>query len=193
MKKLLSCFAVLLILASYSCLQAQNRTEQQQKAYLESMTPGAVHQWMAKGVGDWKIETKVWRDENATTPTLGTGTCTNTMLLGGRYLQSKHTSNFMGKPFEGIATTAYDNTKKMFFSSWIDNTGTGMFISEGTLDEKTNTITLMGKAVDLSTGKDYVIREVHKHIDDNTMIVEYYVAREGKKEYKSMEFKFTRM
>jgi hypothetical protein len=34
-------------------------------------------------------------------------------------------------PFEGISTLGYDNAKKTFFSTWIDNMGTGMMVMEG--------------------------------------------------------------
>jgi hypothetical protein len=191
MKPLMHCSAVLLLLASFSFVHAQNMTEQQQQAYMNYMTPGPVHQWMARGVGEWKVETKMWWDENSKEPTLATGTCNNSMILGGRYLQSKHTSDVMGMPFEGIATTGYDNGKKIFISSWIDNMGTGMYQMEGTLDEKTNTITMKGKAFDPVTGKDCTVREVQKFVDDNTMMMEYFVNKGGK-EYKSMELKLTR-
>jgi len=192
MKRITRCIALLAALASFSSLWAQNMTEQQQKAYMNYMTPGPVHQWMAKGVGEWKVETKMWWDENVKDPTLSTGTCTNTMIMGGRYLQSKHTSEVMGMPFEGVATTGYDNGKKMFVSTWVDNMGTGIIQMEGTHDEKNKTVTLSGKAFDPMTGKDCQVREVHKHIDDNTMVMEYYVTKGAGKEYKSMEIKLTR-
>ena len=155
------------------------------------MTPGPIHQWMAKGVGEWKVETKMWWDENSKEPLVTTGTCVNSMILGGRYLQSKHTSEIMGMQFEGIATTAFDNGKKIFISSWVDNMGTGMYKMEGTLDEKTNTVTMKGTAFDPITGKDCTMREVQKFIDDNNIFIEYFVNKGGK-EYKSMELKLTR-
>ena len=191
MRPLLNCIAVLLLLTCFSSLQGQNMTEQQQQAYMNYMTPGPVHQWMAKGVGDWKVESKMWYDENAKEPILGTGNCTNTMILGGRYLQSKHTSEIMGMPFEGVATTGYDNGKKVFISSWIDSMGTGMYQLQGTLDEKTQTITMKGTAFDPVTGKDCTVREVQKFVDDKTMLLEYFINKGGK-EYKLMELKFTR-
>jgi len=69
--------------------------------------------------------------------------------------------------------------------------GTGMSQMEGTLDEKTQVITLKGTAFDPITGKDCTVREVQKFVDDNTMVMEYFVNKGGK-EYKSMELKLTR-
>ena len=50
MRPLLNSMAVLLLLVCTLSLQGQNMNEQQQKAYMNYMTPGSVHQWMAKGV-----------------------------------------------------------------------------------------------------------------------------------------------
>lgn len=57
------------------------------------------------------------------------------MILGGRYQQSMHTGSFNGMPFEGISLVGYDNTKKVFMSSWADNMGTGSMYMEGTWDQ----------------------------------------------------------
>ena len=75
---------------------------------------------------------------------------------GGRYQQSTYTGNLGGMPFEGIGTLAYDNSRKVYVSSWIDNMGTGMMYLEGTYDEATKTLTMKGKAVDVTTGQDII-------------------------------------
>ena len=45
----------------------------------------------------------------------------------------------MGMPFQGMSTMAYDNGKKTFMSTWIDNMGTGILETEGTYDAGTKT------------------------------------------------------
>jgi hypothetical protein len=54
-------------------------------------------------------------------------TCTNTMILGGRYQQSMIKGNMMGMPFEGMGLLGYDNAQKLFYSTWVDNMGTGCY------------------------------------------------------------------
>ena len=44
--------------------------------------------------------------------------------------------------FKGMGVEGYDNVKKKFVSSWIDNMGTGIQFSEGTYDPATKTFTL---------------------------------------------------
>jgi len=51
----------------------------------------------------------------------------------------------MGMPFEGIGINGYDNLKKKFVSTWIDNMGTMIVMSTGTFDPATKTFTYMGE------------------------------------------------
>ena len=43
--------------------------------------------------------------------------------------------------FKGMGIEGYDNVKKKFVGSWIDNMGTGIMMSEGTYDPATKTFT----------------------------------------------------
>lgn len=95
-------------------------------------------------------------------------------------------------PMEGIATMAYDNSKKMFVSTWVDNMGTGIMVMEGTWDDASKSMTLTGECKDPMTGKDVKMKEIYKIIDDKTEMMEMYTTQDGK-EYKSMEMKMTRM
>jgi len=161
------------------------------KKWEEYMTPGEVHAMLAKSNGEWNQEVTMWMDPSAP-PTKSKSTCTNTMILGGRYQQSVHKGNFNGMPFEGISTLAYDNAKKMFISTWIDNMGTGIMYLEGKYDPVTKTVTSTGKTVDPMTGKDMAVREVFTMIDDNTQTMTMYMTGEDGKEFKTMEIRFTR-
>jgi hypothetical protein len=97
----------------------------------------------------------------------------------------------MNMPFEGISTTGYDNAKKIFVNSWIDNMGTGMMHLEGSWDSQANAINFTGTMVDPASGKDVPVREVMKFVDDKNQVMEMYGIADGK-EYKSMEVKYTR-
>lgn len=160
------------------------------KAWMEYMTPGEFHKMMAKDDGTWNEEITLWMDPSAP-PTKSTATAVNTMILGGRYQQSKHTGSFNGMPFEGVSLVGFDNARKVFVSSWIDNMGTGIMYMEGKWDDKTKTINFKGKATDPMTGNEMEVRERFKIIDDNTQVMEMFDVRGGK-ENKTMEIKFTR-
>jgi hypothetical protein len=172
--------------------EAQNAQAQdaQMKAWMAYMTPGAMQEMLAKSNGDWNEEVTMWMAPGAP-PMKSTAMATNTMILGNRYLQSKSTGTFNGMPFEGTGITAYDNAKKVFMSTWIDNMGTGIMYSEGKYDEKTKTVNYTGDMVDPMSGKSEKFRETFKMTDDNNQVMEMYSTKDGK-EFKTMEIKFTR-
>lgn len=166
------------------------QSQDDMKAMMAYATPGEIHKMMAKSVGTWTGTVTMWMQPGAPSTTSICDT-KNEMILGGRYLEGKNSGNFMGMPFEGISVTGYDNAKKMFVNSWIDNMGTGMVFLTGKWDDQNRSINFSGSMVDPASGKDIPIREVIKFIDDNTQVMEMYAMANGK-EFKNMEIKFTR-
>ena len=161
------------------------------KAYMAYMTPGKEHAMMAKSNGTWKEELTMWMSEGAPAEK-HTSVCTNKMIMNGLYQQSVHKGNMNGMPFEGVSTTGYDNAKKKFVSTWIDNMGSGIMYSEGTYDSTNKMMTMIGSAMDPVTGKPTDIRETMTFIDDKTQMMEMYETKNGK-ERKTLEIKFTKM
>jgi hypothetical protein len=169
---------------------SQTNQDSVMKLWMNYMTPSDVHKMLAKDDGQWNEEITLWTTPGAP-PTKSTATLINKMILGGRYQESKHTGNVMGMPFEGYGLVGYDNAKKVFVSSWIDNMGTGIMVLEGKWDDKTKTIHFTGKSTDPMTGKDVPVREVFTWIDNNTQKMEMFMTQDSK-EFKSMEIKLTR-
>ncbi|MEO8085186.1 MAG: DUF1579 domain-containing protein [Bacteroidota bacterium] len=161
------------------------------KKWQAYMTPGDVHAMVAKSNGEWNEDITMWMDPSAPA-TKSSGSCTNTMIMGGRYQQSMHKGSFNGMPFEGMSIMGYDNAKKMFQSSWVDNFGTGVMTMEGTYNPDTKTVTSKGKQMDAMSGKDMDVREEFTMIDDNNQMMTMYMTPAGGKEFKNMEIKFTR-
>ena len=188
MKKYIRLTSLLAVVFISGNLVAQ--TSEEQKAYMEYMTPGPTQQMMAKSAGNWTGTVTMWMPDNPT-PSTSTLETTNSMILGGRYLQAVHKGTMMGQPFEGIGVTGYDNSKKVFVSSWVDNMGTGMIYMEGTWDAATHSMKLSGKNTDPVTGKDVPIREEMKFVDDNHQELVMYFTEKGK-EFKGMEIKYVR-
>ncbi|MCW3094155.1 MAG: hypothetical protein JWP81_5224 [Ferruginibacter sp.] len=166
------------------------QTETEMKAWQDYMTPGEVHKMMAQANGEWNEEITMWMDPSQP-PTKSTATSKNEMIMGGRYQVAKTTGMMMGMPFEGMSIMGYDNAKKVFTSTWIDNFGTGTITMEGTWDEPTKSITLTGKALDPMTGKEGTMKQVIKFIDNDTQQFEMYENKNGT-EKKTMEIKSTR-
>jgi hypothetical protein len=172
----------------FSLTHAQTEAEKAMVAY---MTPSPTHKMFAKFNGDWNEEITMWPAPGAPAQKMN-ATCSNKMILNGLYQESIHNGNFNGMTFEGRSTMGYDNAKKVIFSTWIDNMGSGMSYLEGNYDESSKTVTMKGKMVDPSTGKENQLRQVVKLVDDNTQLVEMYTTGADGKEFKNMEIKITR-
>ncbi|PJJ64561.1 DUF1579 domain-containing protein [Chryseobacterium geocarposphaerae] len=163
------------------------------KAWMDFATPGDMHKMLAKSDGAWNGANTTWM-ENGAKPMTSTSEATNKMIFDGRYQISEHKGNFMGMPFEGMSITGYDNAKKKFVSTWIDNMGTGIMNMEGEWNVSTKSIEFKGKMTDPARpGKDCDVREVYTFVDDNTQKLEMYGpdSKTGK-EFKTMEIIFTR-
>jgi len=98
----------------------------------------------------------------------------------------------MGMPMEGISTLGYDNAKKLFVNTWVDNLGTGIVQMSGTYDEATKTLNLKGFQTDPMTGKESDIREELTTIDNDSYTMIMYGAGMDGKEMKFMEGLFKR-
>lgn len=193
MKKIILLITVLVLsVLSFNLFAQQQMDENAQKAWMAYMTPGDVHKMLAKSDGQWK-EDVTWWMAPGTQPMQSTATCTNTMILGGRYQQSVNNGNMMGMPFEGIGLLGYDNAEKVFNYTWVDNMGTGTMNLKGTWDQSTKAINFTGSMIEPTTGKATSIRQVFTMIDDNSQLLEMYTNGPDGKEYKAMEIKFTRM
>jgi len=173
-------------------MSAQDAEDQaaQMQVWTEYMTPGPMHEMLAKSVGDWKTISRFWMDP-AGEPMETEGSGKTEMILGGRYQKSTHKSSMMGMETEGIYLIGYDNATEEFTSIWIDNIGTGTAIAKGRYDEGTNSITMNGTMVDPLSKQEMNIRVVLKYLDNDNNLMEMYILYNGE-EFKSMEIEFVR-
>jgi len=150
-----------------------------------------MHELIAKFDGSWKEEMTMWLGGGAP-PLTGLTVCKNEMIMGNLFQQSRHEGTFNARPFEGNGILGYDNVKKVFQNSWIDNIGSGISTMEGTYNEKTQTFTFKGKLVDPIGGREVKVRETLQIIDDNNQLLQMYSTGLDGKEMKSMEIRSTR-
>jgi len=193
MKRFIVFSAILFLTALCSPLSAQdeNYQEEMNKAWTAYMTPGPMHELLSKGTGEWTSNIKMWMDPSQP-PTESSGVTEIKSILGGRYFEGIHTSDFNGMEMQGRELSGYDNVKKKFFSTWVDNFGTGIMNMEGTYDEGTKMFTYTGTSVDPMTGEDVPVRETIKRIDDDHSHMEMFMTDKGE-EFKTMEINFTRV
>ncbi len=181
-------FILLAFVLGYTLTYAQ--TPEEMKAWENHMTPGEPHKWMETLSGEWNAETKMWMDPSQP-PMISKGSCTNTMIMGGRYLEYKFKGDVMGMPFEGQGVMAYDNAAKKYYSTWHDSMSTGLMYMEGTYDEQNHTMTSVGSCIDPMTGEPMQIKEIAKYHSKDKHVMEMYMIMDGQ-EIKTMEITYTR-
>jgi hypothetical protein len=117
-------------------------------------------------------------------------------VMGGRYLieDVKGTIDVGGQPmpFEGMSTMGYDNMKKQYFSTWIDNMNTGVWSERGTCDGTGKVITTTGRNFDIQAGGDRETKSIITIVDANTRKIEMFTPGEGGKMWRNAELLYTR-
>lgn len=208
----LKCFAAVLVsaaigLSAYAEDKPAAKPAQPQPSEADMMAmmvelakPGENHKLLAAGVGTWTYTVKAWMNPDPSAPpTESTGTSVGKEVLGGRYIITEHSGKMLmpgpdGKmaeiDFKGIATEGYDNVKKRFVSTWIDNMGTMIMVSEGVYDAVNKVFTYQAE-IEMIPGMRTKIREVIKIQDNDHRTFEFYEDRGGT-DVKTMEIKYTR-
>ena len=174
--------------------------QEMMKQMMEMSKLNENHKLLSEMNGNWNFAIKMWMnpDPNAK-PQESKGSATRKDIMGGRYVMMDVTGKMQmpgedGKmkdmQFKGMGIEGYDNVKKKFVSSWIDNMGTGIQFSEGAYDPATKTFTYTSE-VEMMPGMKTPVREVIKVPDNNHMTLEWYENRGGQ-EKKTMEIAYTR-
>jgi hypothetical protein len=167
----------------------------EQKAMMEAWqklaTPAEGHKALAGMVGTWDAEVTTWMDP-AQPPMKSKGTSENRMVLGGRWVESKFTSDMMGQPFEGLGYTGYDNYKKKYMGTWADNMSTAVMVSEGTFDTAGKVMTSMATMDDVMTGKKANIKMTTTIVSPDHHVFEMWGPDPSGKTVKQMEIVYRR-
>ncbi|HEY4272240.1 MAG TPA: DUF1579 domain-containing protein [Candidatus Udaeobacter sp.] len=178
----------------------QPNPQEMMKQMMEMSKLNENHKLLADMNGNWNFAIKMWMnpDPNAK-PQESKGTGTRKSLMGGRYVvmdvtgkmqMPDETGKMKDMQFKGMGIDGYDNVKKKFVSSWIDNMGTGIQFSEGSYDPATKTFTYTSE-IEMMPGMKIPVREVIKVPDNNRMVLEWYESHGGQ-EKKTMEINYTR-
>ncbi|MGZ4966149.1 MAG: DUF1579 domain-containing protein [Chthoniobacterales bacterium] len=170
------------------------------KMMMEMAKPNENHKLLASMDGSWDYTVKMWMDgDTSKKPQESKGTAVHKSIMDGRFCTQEVTGKMeMPGPdgkmksmdFHGMGLEAYDNAKKKFVGSWIDNMGTGIMNSEGDYDAASKTFTYTGE-YQMAPGMNQKIKEVLKMTDKDHMTFEWYEDRGGK-ETKTMQIDYTR-
>jgi len=178
----------------------QPNQQEMMKQMMELAKLNENHKLLSDLDGNWTYTIKFWMnpDPNAK-PEESKGTAVRKSMMDGRYSTLDVTGKMEmpgpdGKKkemtFKGHGIDGYDNVKKKFVGSWVDNMGTGIMFSEGIYDPATKTFTYTSE-YEAVPGMKQQIREVIKITDNNHHTLEWYENRGGQ-EVKTMEIAYTR-
>jgi hypothetical protein len=125
-------------------------------------------------------------------PSEADATSENKMALGGRFLEQRFQSSFMGQPFSGIGYVGFDNVKKKYVSTWMDTMGTMIMAMEGAADPAGKVITAAGRMPDAFTKKVTSFKSVTTLVDPDHHVYEMWATEPDGTVYKNLEIHYTR-
>lgn len=163
----------------------------QMQAFEAAAKPGPQHEEMAKMVGTWIVEMTDYSMPGPDgQPSKHAGESTFEMILGGRYLAHRFEGTMGGKKFEGYGLSAYDNVKQKYVDIWLDNMGTGIYVSEGDKNDQ-GEIVYTGKMTMPGAG-EMTMKQVAKKIDEDTHSYSMYLVVPGGGEQKMIAMTYKR-
>ena len=188
------------VTAPVSAADAKPNDAEMMKQMMEMSKLNENHKLLGSLAGTWSYTVKFWMgsDLNAP-PTESKGVAVRKPVMDGRYYSLDVTGKMKmpgpdGKPkdftFKGMGLEGYDNVKKKFVGTWVDNMGTGVMMSEGSYDPGTNSVTYTSE-IEMMPGVKTKVRSVVKITDKDHHVFEWYENRGGK-EVRSMEISYTR-
>ncbi|MFZ2490192.1 MAG: DUF1579 domain-containing protein [Thermoanaerobaculia bacterium] len=192
MKRNVSLLVALVLVCSFPAF-AQTEKDDMQKmmaAMASAAAPGPQHKLLDGFVGTWDAKVTMWPAPGAE-PMVSTGKSEHKWVMGGRFLEQRFKSSFMGQPFEGLGYAGYDNVKKQHWGVWMDNTTTGVMMTTGP-DSDGKSFKSSGSYADPMTGKDAAIEEVISVDGPDQLTMSMFGPGPDGKTYKTMEIVYTR-
>ena len=174
--------------AGHSEMSAEQKA--MMEAWQKASAAGEPHQRLLGMEGTWDAEVSMWMQPGQP-PAKSMGTSVNKPILGGRWIEQRFTGTAMNQPFQGIGYTGYDNTKKKYVSTWIDNMSTAVMVSEGAFDAAGKVMTSTSTMMDPMTGKPTQSKGVMRIVDNDHHVYEMWESHDGK-DAKTMEIHYRR-
>ncbi|MEM1271884.1 MAG: DUF1579 family protein [Bacteroidota bacterium] len=155
-----------------------------------TLEPSIPHRQLTREAGVWDAEMTMWASPGAPAMT-ATAVETNRML-GPFWMVSNFVCESPEFPFSGHMQLGYDKAEEKFIATWVDTLSPHIVRSEGTYDIATRSLTLIGRGVDIQTGKPCVTTMITQYVDQNNKLFTIYEGDRGAEGRKTMEIKYSR-
>jgi uncharacterized protein YfaP (DUF2135 family) len=168
-------------------------TQADMQTCMAAITPGKMHEHLAKGVGTWKGNNTMWMYPGAD-PVKTQCTSVVTSMMDGRFIKIEMAGEMPGMgPFNGFGINGYDNAAGKFVSMWIDNCTTSILNGAGELSPDGKTTTWVYTYTCPLTKKPTKMRQIETMTGPNTMTLEAHATDpKSGKEYKMISIEFTK-
>ncbi len=162
-----------------------------QSSYEPRSKPGEGQRFLQKFVGDWDVAKTFYpRSGEASRQK---GECRQTMIHGGRFLQSEFTFYRNDEKTTGTGLVGFEPSTGLFTSVWVDSRATRMSFRQGKEKFDGKQIVLYGRSLGGDAKRERVSRTVTRLEDDGRKIIHrQYTTGEGGKERLVMELILTK-
>jgi len=166
--------------------------QEMMKKYMEAATPGEGHKYLDQFAGKWEVVIRAWMDPSKP-PQESKGTYEARWILDGRFLYGELNSQLMGMPFKAVDLIGYDNYKKRYVQSHMDNMSTALYTAEGKLDLSRQVLTAFGKMDEVGMDeRDKLAKYVTRVVSKDKYVFEAYDEVGSPNEFKALEIVYTR-
>jgi len=149
----------LLVALSFACFASPPAPSQEKKgekndplqSFEPKSKPGAGQRLLEKFVGDWHVEKTFHPRQGA--PVRATGTCKQTMIHSGRFLQSEFTFQSDTGKTTGLGLIGFEPESDRFTSVWTDSRQTRMSLRQSEEKFDGARIVLYGKELGGKEGR----------------------------------------
>ena len=158
-------------------------------------SPGPEHKILQEKEGVWDVESLMWLNPEAPAEAparVTRGVSTFRPILGGRYMEQSHEGEMLNGPFSARAIMGYDRFNKKYITLWLDTTGTGFNLTEGTCDAEGKVCTETGEWDDPSGGAAVKVKSVITRQSADKFVAETFVVQPDAGDVRIMEETYTR-
>lgn len=186
--------------AAHGATQGAGMDPKMAEAMKNMQAQGALnenHGYLKQLEGEWDCATKMWMAEGAP-PQEDKFTSSAKVSFDGHFLIEKLQGNMnFGEgvppmPFTGMSIIGYDNFKKQFTSTWLDNMTSGIMNQTGSASQGGKVFTFEGEGYCCMNNKICDFKSVCTIIDANTRKFEMWGPDDSGKMFKGMEITYTR-
>ena len=167
--------------------------QEMMKKWAEIATPGEGHKLLDQFVGKWDTVMRMWAEGPGKPPAESKGASELKWIMDGRYLLEESSGQMMGMSYRAMTIQGYDNFKKKYVFSYIDNMGTAIYTGEGKFDMGNKVLSSYGRMDDPMTGEhDKTVKYVTRVLGKDKYVFEIYDEVGGPNEFKALEITYTR-